>query len=63
MNAMPHPCRTEDGGFDHDWKFQDDSFDHEYGEGTERVHYWFCTVCEETKDMAAGDYDFGDWDG
>ena len=53
--VRPHPCRTEDGGFDHDWKLQDESFDHEYG--TERVHFWCCAVCEETREMEPGDYD------
>lgn len=53
-----HPCRTEDGGFDHEWEFQDDSFDHEFG--TERVHYWLCVHCGETKNMEPGDYDCDD---
>jgi hypothetical protein len=48
-------CQTDDGGFDHEWEFQDDSFDHEYG--TERVHYWRCAHCDETRAMEAGDYD------
>jgi hypothetical protein len=53
--VVPHPCRTEDGGFDHDWKFQDESFDHEYG--CEQVHFWRCERCDETRDMEDGDYD------
>lgn len=39
---------------DHDWKFQDDSFDHEFG--TERVHYWQCERCGATREMEAADY-------
>lgn len=54
-SVKPHPCRTEDGGFDHEWEFQDDSFDHEFG--TERVHYWRCATCDETREMEPGDYD------
>ena len=42
---------------DHDWKLQDDSFDHEFG--TESIHYWLCTKCEATKDIEAED--FGEW--
>jgi hypothetical protein len=53
--VRPHPCRTEDGGFDHDWEFCDESFDHEYG--CEQVHYFVCRNCEETRDMEDGDYD------
>lgn len=40
---------------DHDWKFQDDSFDHEFG--TERVHYWQCERCGAMREMEAADYD------
>lgn len=54
-SVKPHPCRTDDGGFDHEWEFQQDSFDHEYG--TERVHYWRCATCDETREMEPGDYD------
>ena len=32
----PDPC-------DHEWEFQDDSFDHEFG--TEIVRYWICGKC------------------
>lgn len=39
---------------DHDWEFQDDSFDHEFG--TERVHYFLCQKCQATRGMEAGDY-------
>lgn len=31
---------------DHDWKFVDDSFDHEYG--VEQIHYYECQLCGET---------------
>jgi len=41
---------------DHEWKFQDDSFDHEFG--CEQVHYWECELCGATKDMEPGDYHF-----
>jgi hypothetical protein len=51
-----HPCAIEEGEFDHDWEFQDDSFDHEYG--TEQIHYWQCTRCNATKNTEAGDYDY-----
>lgn len=39
---------------DHDWKIQDDSFDHEFG--TEQVHYWQCERCGATREMEAADY-------
>lgn len=37
-----HPCYA-DGEYDHDWEFQDESFDHEYG--TETCGYWECLNC------------------
>lgn len=49
-----HPCLTEDGGFDHDWEFVDDSFDHEFG--THIEHYYKCKCCNALKD-ADGDAD------
>lgn len=48
-----HPCLLEDGQFDHDWKFVDDSFDHEFG--TEFVHYFKCRHCEAHRDADEGD--------
>lgn len=47
---------------DHEWEFQDDSFDHEFG--TERVHYWQCSECGATKPVEASDFDddTGDYD-
>jgi len=51
-----HPCLLEDGDFDHDWKFVDESFDHEFG--TEVVHYYECKHCNATKD-AGGEDDEG----
>lgn len=48
-----HPCLLEDGGFDHDWKFVDDSFDHEFG--TERDFYYKCKHCNATKDPDEAD--------
>lgn len=55
-----HPCRTDNGDWDHNWKFEDASFDHEFG--TERVWYWQCEHCEASRDMEPGDYcdDFDD---
>jgi hypothetical protein len=50
-----HPCALGPGDVDHDWEFQDDSFDHEYG--TERVHYWRCACCGEERPMEPGDYE------
>jgi hypothetical protein len=38
----------------HEWEFQDDSFDHAFG--TERVHYFRCGICNETRGMEPGDY-------
>lgn len=47
---------------DHEWKFVDDSFDHEFGR--ERIHYMRCEKCDATKDcernsgpIAGEDYD------
>lgn len=31
---------------DHEWRYQRDDFDHEFG--TERVRYWMCELCGET---------------
>lgn len=58
MQDTPHPCETELDQYDHDWKFRDDSFDHEFG--TERIWYWECATCGETRDMEPDDYDTGD---
>ncbi|GEM_PF-6660460 len=44
---------VEDG--EHEWEYQDDSFDHEYG--TEVVRYWLCLHCMETKELGPGDCD------
>ena len=43
---------------DHDWEFQDDSFDHDFG--TERVHYWRCALCDATREVEPGDFDYED---
>ena len=43
---------------DHEWEFQDDSFSHEYG--TEQVHYWRCELCEATRNVEPGDFEFDD---
>lgn len=45
----------DNGHIDHDWKFQDESFDHEFG--CERVHYWQCARCGATREVNDGDYD------
>lgn len=55
-----HKCQTDDGGVDHEWEFCDDSFDHEYG--TERMQYFVCKHCGQTRDMEPGDYDDYDED-
>jgi hypothetical protein len=39
---------------DHDWHFQDDSFDHEFG--TEVIHYWLCEKCGVTKPTCQSEY-------
>ena len=57
-----HPCYMGGGEYDHIYKLQDDSFDHEYG--TEQVYYFRCEVCgaEEDYDPGAGGYGYGeDW--
>jgi hypothetical protein len=38
----------------HDWEFQDDSFDHEFG--TEKIHYMQCTICGLTRDVERDDF-------
>lgn len=48
-----HPCLLEDGNLDHDWKFVDDSFDHEFG--TETVYYYKCKCCNATTDCEGDD--------
>ena len=48
-----HPCILEDGNFDHEWKFVDDSFDHEYG--TQIEVYYECKCCKATKDYEGDD--------
>lgn len=68
-DQCPHCCATngnidpasafmesdDNSHIDHDWKLQDDSFDHEFG--TESVHYWQCEQCGAIREMEAGDYD------
>lgn len=39
---------------EHEWKVQDDSFDHEFG--TEQIHYWLCIKCGMTKAVTYEDY-------
>jgi len=47
---------------DHEWEFQDDSFDHEFG--TEQIHFWRCKLCDATREVEPGDFheDDEDWD-
>lgn len=45
---------------DHDWEFQDDSFDHEFG--CEVIRYWQCAKCEATRDTLPHDGCFDDPD-
>jgi hypothetical protein len=47
--SAPEPC-------DHEWVFQDDSFDHEFG--CERVHYMRCEKCEAVKECEDDSPDF-----
>jgi hypothetical protein len=49
-----HPCYIGEGEFDHEWQFQDDSFDHEYG--GQQVHYWLCEECGAEREMEYADY-------
>jgi hypothetical protein len=67
-DQCPHCCATnanvdldsaniesqDKSRIDHEWEFQDDSFDHEFG--TERVHYWQCQRCGAMRDMEPADY-------
>jgi len=50
-----HPCYVGDGGYDHNWEFQDDSFGHEFG--VEVVQYFRCSECATERDIEPGDYD------
>jgi hypothetical protein len=45
--ADAEPC-------DHDWHFEDDSFDHEYG--TEVIRYFLCEKCGATKPTCSADF-------
>lgn len=54
-----HPCYCGDGDWDHEWIFQDESFDHEFG--TERVWYWECSTCGVTREYEHEDDDPCDW--
>jgi hypothetical protein len=57
-NVNPEQAQAEAkgaGNVDHEWKFQDDSFDHAFG--TEPVHYFACAHCEATRPVEAGDFD------
>lgn len=53
-------CEVPGGGFDHDFEWIDDSFDHEFG--TEVCGHWECTDCgavDEKREPPYGD-DFDD---
>lgn len=51
-------CEYASGQFDHEWEFQDESFDHEFG--TQQVHYWMCACCGLIRDVEPGDFDDDD---
>lgn len=46
MNTEPDTDRDDVEECDHEWRYQNDDFDHEFG--TERVRYWECELCGET---------------
>lgn len=45
VNILPEAEEQEP--CDHEWKFIDDSFDHEFG--TEQIYYDECQKCGETR--------------
>ena len=45
--AAGHPCFDPDGPPDHDWKYVDDSFSHEFG--TEICGHYECARCNAIK--------------
>lgn len=53
--AIPEPSSEE---CDHDWKFVDDSFSHEFG--TEQIHFKECQICGITENVSSSDYEFDD---
>ena len=55
-NTLPsHPCYLGNGEYDHIWKLQDDSFDHEYG--TQQIFYFICTECGAERGLDESDYE------
>lgn len=42
--SLVHPCRIGWNEYDHDWKYIDDSFSHEFG--TEVCGHWECEFCD-----------------
>lgn len=42
MITTPEP---DEPPCDHDWRYQNGDFDHEFG--TQRVRYWECNLCGE----------------
>lgn len=55
-SRCPHP----DSEGEHEWEYQDDTFDHDLG--TEVVQYMKCCHCEATRPLDAGDQcDDEDW--
>lgn len=56
MEAQDNVTPQDPPACDHEWVYQDDSFDHEYG--TEVIRYWLCEKCGETKPFKSTD--FGD---
>jgi hypothetical protein len=51
--ATPQPAAALEA-CDHDWKFVDDSFDHEFG--CQQVHSFRCEKCDATKDAEPADH-------
>ena len=50
------PCLMDDGEYDHQMKYIDDSFSHEYG--TEICGHLECERCGALEDGTAPDYDY-----
>ena len=53
-----HPCYANGEGYDHDWEYIDDSFDHEFG--TEARGHWECLNCGGV-DSEAEPPHYDDW--
>ncbi len=58
-----HPCYDPDGPPDHDMKYEDESFSHEFG--TEVCGIWRCVRCgaeDPEREAPTDDYDDDDLD-